>query len=416
MSPLFRASNQLRRIRSSQLILAILGTLLVTAVACGTDRAGENNEVAASSFQVEGDTLTWVPPWDEGDARKISVTSSVEFSDEWQRLMELSEGDDDFSFLTDQSSTVGTISILSKNGNGSTGEFNISIQELIAQLDNQEFEQPGFGEADFGQLTSLMGLADQLDLGVEFGIGADGSLSGVTNLEELAETVSELVDSLLLFAAFAGDDEDEMIPEEDVQKIKSLLEDLPKTDAAKLAADSGLNLVTANLFLMRSGDYSVGEQVDVFGNTPSILGISTDGKLSYVLTDISNGTATVQVSVLPGDIDLLGLMQAAVDELAGVVGEDASEIAEKIADLTAQERSQVEAISSIAFTPYTVTLTLDVETGWVTAADWSVELSLPENFEELLDEDDRDFEDFDLSDLNVTITSNAKFEEVVVGE
>lgn len=416
MTPEFRASfmfhrqlRQIKSLRNPQFFLAILAAVLITAVACGTDRAGGDNGVAASSFQVEGDTLTWAPPWEAGDTRTVNITSSFELSAAAQEFLDsVDERHGDAHELPgEQSSTVGTISIISTGSNGSTGELNIAIEELIAQLDSQGLEQPGFGEADLSQLTSLLGLTDLLDLGVEFGIGADGSLTGVTNLEELAATVNEFVDSFLKLRAFAGEG---TVPDEGIQELRTLLEELPKTEAAKLAADSGLNLVTANLFLMRSGDYTVGQPVDILGKTPTIIGLTTDGRLSYELTGISDGTATVQVQVVPGDVDLIALMEQLAVELAAVVGEDAGKITEGLAELEADERSQIEALSGVLFNPYTVTLTLDADTGWVTGADWSFEFSFPEGFEELIDEEDRDFEDFELTDLGATVNVSATFE------
>lgn len=392
-------------------MLALLAALLITAVACGTDRAGDDSGVGASSFQVEGDTLTWAPPWDEGDTRSVSVTSTLELSDGAQGFFDSFDRSSGMApeFPTEKQATVGIVSIISENSNGATGEFNLSITDLISQLETQTLEQPGFGEADFGQLSLVTGLVDQLDLGVEFGIENNGSLTGVTNLDELVETANELVDSLLLLATFA---DDEFLADEDVQELRTLLEELPKTDAVKLAADSALNLVTANLFLMRAGDYTVGQPVIVSGKTPTMIGLSTDGTFSYELTDVSGGTATMQVLVTPTDINLFDLMEQLVTELAPIFGEDLDDFSGQIPMATDRERAQFDAISSVAFNPYTVTLTLDTETGWVTAANWSYDLAFPEGFGELIEKPEDAFLGFAPEDIGVTIGVSATFEEV----
>lgn len=409
MVQLLRATTQRQRthlLRSPRLILAVLAALLITAVACGTDRPGDGNGVAASSFQVEGDTLTWAPPWEQGDARTVTVTSSVELNPATMHLFEMdnTEGRPESEFSTEKTMTVGRVSIISKNSDGAVGEFNIAMEELMSQLQAQRAELSGFGEADFGQFTSLLAIADQLDLGVEFGIDSNGALTGVTNLPELAATINEFADSLLKLAAFA--DDDEFLPADQLQELKTLLEEFPKTAAAKLAADSALNAATANMFLMRAGNYTVGQPVIVSGKTPTFIGLATDGTFSYELTDISNGTATVQVLVSPGEIDLFELLQQLAVEVATVVGEDGSKTLEEFASATPDERSMFTAISSLIFNPYTVTLTLDAETGWVTSAEWSIELSLPEGFEDLLADD----EDGDLAGIGATANVRASFE------
>ncbi len=411
MSKVFRATTQIRPsiLQSPRLLLAIFSALLITAIACGTDRAEDDNGVAASSFQVDGDTLTWAPPWEEGDTRTVSITSSVELSAAAQSFLDRVEesGGEVPEIALDQSSTVGTISIASKDSSGSTGVFDLAVEELVAQMQEQTFEQPGFGEADLSQLTSFIGLADQLDLAVEFGIDGNGSVTGVTNLAELAETVNEFIDPLLRFAALAQDDS---IPMDDIEQLRTLLEELPETEAAQLAADSALNAATANLFLMRAGEYTTGQPVVVSGMTPTIIGFATEGTLSYELTEISNGAATVEVLVSPGGVDLVALIQRVTTELTELLGDEADDAIDEITNMGPDERSQIELVAGMVFEPYTVTLTLDTSTGWVTAADWTIDLSLPEGFEDLIEDDDHDLDGIDLEELGATVSVSATFE------
>ncbi len=395
-------------LRSSRLILALSSVLLIAAVACGTDRSEDG--VGAASFQVEGETLTWSPPWEEGDSRVITVTGSAKFNPELQSMFDTAQalGGGVPDFESEQTSSTGTVSILSKNSNGATGELDVSIEEIINQLELQTLEQPGFGEADFGQFTAMLGLVNQLDLGVEFGIDGSGALTGVTNLDELAETVRRLADSMTRLAALAGE---EIIDADDIEKLNTALAELPDTEAAQIAADSMLNAATANLFLMRAGEYTVGQPVVVAGKTPTAFGFATDGTFSYELTDISNGTATVQVVVTPGEIDVLALGERLAIEVASALGEDAGKVTDGIAELEPDERSMLALLSSVIFEPYTVMLTLDADTGWVTAADWSIELALPEGFEDLIPEEDRDFDGINPADFAVTLNASATFDE-----
>ncbi len=413
MSQVFRATTQLHRLQllhSPRIMLALLATLLVTAVACGTDRADGDSDFAAGSFQVEGDTLTWAPPWDEGDTRTINVTTSTELNAGAESFLDTIEehGGERPELPRDQTVTLGSVSIIDAGSSGATGEINFSIEDLVGQLQEQSFEQPGFGDADFGQLSSMMGLIDQLDLGVEFGIDGNGAITGVTNLDDLAEEINGLADSLLRLAAFAGED---AFPGEDLERLRTLLDELPKTDAAQLVADSGINAATANMFLMRAGEYTIGQPVVVSGQTPTIIGLATDGAFTYELTGIADGAATVEVLVSPGEVDLLALMEQVIAELAPIIGDDTDDALEEFNDMDADEREQFTAITGIVFNPYTVTLTLDAETGWVTAADWSFDLSLPEGFEDLLDDDDLvDLDGISLADIGATVNVSATFE------
>ncbi len=414
MYPLFRAPNQLRRtqtLHSPRFMLALLAALLITAVACGTDRDGNGDGVAASSFQIDGDSLTWAPPWDEGDARSVTVTSSVDINAAAQDFFDRIEesGGEAPRIPGNQTSTVGTIEFISTGSTGATGELIVSIEELMSQLENQTLEQPGFGEADFSQFTSLLSLTDQLDLGVEFGIDNNGAISGVTNREELAETIDGFVDSLLSLAAFAGDDFP--IHENDEQDIRDVLAELPDLETFQLLTDTGLVVSTANLFLMRSGEYTIGQPVIVSGNAPSTFGLATTGTISYELTSISDGTATVEAIVSPGEVDLLALIERLSAEIATLVDGDVGGLSENIAGLEPDESSMFELLSDMIFDPYTVTLTLDANTGWVMAADWAVELSFPEGFEDLITEEDRDLDGLVLADFGATVNVSATFEE-----
>lgn len=398
---------------SGRVLLALFSVLLVAALACGTDRGS-----AAPAFQAEGETLSWSPQWDEGDERVITSTSSMEFNDALLAQLEAAQAPgatlSESGLGEEQSATSGTVTIISKDSDGSTARFDVSIEELIRQIQGQSLEQPGFGEADLEGFTAIMGLLGNIDLGVEFEIGNSGAVVGVTNTDELVETVQDIFDSFLRLAALAGDD---TISPEDRQKFEDALDALPDTELARVFGEIGLHSATANMFLMRSGEYTVGQPVVVTGTAPTFIGVNTDGAMTYEVTDISDDTVTVDVLVSPAEFDVLAMVERLAAEVETLIGEDADGVSQKLADLDADERAMIEALTPILFEPYTVTLTIDAATGWVTAADWSVELSLPEGFEDLIPEEDRDFEDdlgeFELSDFGVILNTSATFEEPV---
>ena len=63
-------------------LLVVASMSLVAAVACGSDDGGQgqSNGVAAASFQASEDSITWAPPWDNGDTRSITVAVRERFS------------------------------------------------------------------------------------------------------------------------------------------------------------------------------------------------------------------------------------------------------------------------------------------------------------------------------------------------
>ena len=405
---LLPGTNLNRRTSGSRLLIGFLSVLAITAVACGTDRGAEG---AAAPFQVDGDTLIWSPPWEEGDSRTVTVIASTEPNDALKMLT--SAPDSDIAQLDEeQSGTTGTVTIVSTGSDGSTVRFDFSIEELIRQLEDQTLEQPGFGESDLSQFTGIVGLLGNIDLGVEFGVDNLGAVTGVTNTEELIETVRSLFNSLLRFAALAGED---AITAEDRQKFEDALDAAPETELVRVLGELGLNTATANMFLMRSGEYTVGQPVVLNGRTATFFGLETEGSSSYEVTEIGADTVTVEVMVSPTEFDVMAMFERLTLELASLAGEDTEEITEDFADLEPDERAIVDALLPLLFEPYTVTLTLDSETGWVTNADWSVDLALPEGLEDLVPEEDREFDDefadLQLSDLEMTLRMSAVFEE-----
>lgn len=403
-----RLLTAVNRLPGVRLLLPLLSIALISAVACGTD--GGNSEPAAAEFQIQGDTLTWAPPWHSGDSRTVTAESSTEFSPALQEQFDAMQmlGGTGADLLNQPATVIGTISVLSADSGGAKAEFDIALQELIEQaMDSDLMSEPGLADSDFEQFTAVMGLLDQLDLGVKFGIDSTGALTGVTNMDELATTVREFIDSVLTLATFAGESP---LEPEDREKLNNVLAALPDTETARFASDAALNVGTANLFLMRSGVYAVGQPVAIAGNVPTAYGFETEGHATYELTDISNGAATMRIEVSPGEVDVLAMVQQYAVEIASLIGEDASELTDSIADLEPDERSLATALTGILFDPYTVMLTIDTTTGWVTTAEWSIVLALPEGFEDLIPEEDRDFDGFDLSDFVVTLHMRATFD------
>lgn len=403
-----RTLQSVRSLRSARFLLPLLSIALISAVACGTDRA--SSEPAAAEFQVAGDTLTWAPPWQAGDSRTITIENSTEFNPALQEQFDTLQllGDTGTDFMNQPATVAGTVSILSTGSDGTKAEFDIAFQELLDQMMSSEMiGEPGFGDSDFEQFTAVMGLIDQIDLGVDFGIDSTGAPTGVTNMAELATTVSEFIDSALKLASFAGESPLDI---EDQEKLNSVLMALPDTETARFASETVLNAATANLFLMRSGEYTLGQPVAIAGSVPTAFGFETEGHASYELTDLSAGSATMRVEVSPGEADVLSLVKQYAVEIAQLLDEDVSDLTDGIDELEPDERSIATALTSILFNPYTVTLTLDTATGWVTAAEWSIVLALPEGFEDLIPEEERDFDDFDLTDFSVTLHMQATFE------
>ncbi|MDA0233239.1 MAG: hypothetical protein O3B04_02585 [Chloroflexi bacterium] len=412
LSPNTRAFPYIRRFRSARLLLPLLSIALIAVVACGTDRAGDG--AAAAPFQVDGDALTWTPQWQAGDSRTVTIESSAEYSpalqqhfDNLQSLGQQLPGGATTGLPDRQTAVAGTVSFISADSTGAKAQFDINFQEMLDLMNSGLMDQQEFGGSDLDQFESAMGFIEQLDLGVEFGLDSAGAHTGVTNMEELATTVQGFIDSFLALAAFSGESP---LDPDDRAKMNSLLEALPDTEVARVFSAAALNAATANMFLMRSGEYTLGQPVAIAGNVPAAFGIETEGHATYELADISGGIATMTVEVSPGEVDVFALAEQFIIEIGAILGEDASEMLEGIANIASDERSMATALTGILFEPYTVTLTIDASTGWVTAADWSVVLALPEGFEDLIPEEERDFDGFNLSDFAVTMNMRATFE------
>jgi hypothetical protein len=310
--------------------------------------------------------------------------------------------------LADQPATViGTVSILSTDSDGTKAEFDITYQEMIdTMMSSRLMTEPGGGDSEFGQFTAVLSLIDQLDLGIEFGVDDTGALTGVTNMDELATIVRKFIDSIMAFAAFSGGSP---FDPDDREMLNSLLTALPDTETARFVSDAALDAASANLFLMSTGEYVLGQPVAIAGNVPAAFEFETDGHATYELTDISNGAATVRVEVSPVESDILTLVEQFAVEIAPLIGEDAIKVADGIAELESDERSIVGALSGILFNPYNVMLTIDTATGWVTAAEWSIEIALPESFEDLIPEEERNFDGFALFDFAMTMNMRSTF-------
>jgi hypothetical protein len=391
-------------------LLPLAALLLVAAVVgCGSDNDGA--QAAAAEFSVDGDMLTWSPPWQTVDARTVTVTSSIELSPVLQA--KASQDDSDAgglaSLVDQQATTVGTVTIKSVGDNGSKAELAIAFQDLLNKLQQQMAGTTDSFNANAGMAEAALGFINQLDLGVDFGVDGSGAITSVTNLEELAAEVKTLVNLAVKFAALS---EGDGIDPATIEKIDTAFAELPKTNAAQTVAKSMVQGATGNLFLMRSGEYKVGQPVAVAGST-SMFGLQTDGNTTYEVTGITNDVVTVVVKVTPCEVDMLAMAEQFANEIAPIIGEDPSKLTDKIAELDSSELGMISALSEILFAPYTVTLTLDSQTGWVKAADWDVTFTATEALLAGPGDDDSHFDGVNPSDLWVTMHLHSDFAEPV---
>lgn len=400
---------------SRKFFLLLPALLLMGAIACGTDRADEN-PAQFSDFEFDGETLTWAPPWDAGDTRIISLTTSLEPSPALREKLEMEmRPHESYSGVAlpdvtgPQTNSPGMVRIHSAGSDGTTAEFVVALEELLAQLEPEMSAEPGYDGPGFGDFSPMLGLLGQLDLNADFGIDNTGATTGVTNMDEIATNIGEFVDSMLALASFGGE---EPLTPEDRAKLSKFLAEFPETEAAQFMSDTALNVASGNMFLMRTGQYTLGEPVVVTGHVPTAFGFVTPGHASYELKDISDESLTVQVEVTPADVDVLALAEKYADELAGILGEDSDELTDSLAELGMDERAIIDAITSMIFESYTVDLTIDPDTGWVTAAEWDVTLQVSEELEALIpDEEMPEFEtDVNLSEFGATMHIRATFE------
>ena len=389
--------------------LFVFALLLIASVAaCGSDDGG--SEAAASEFGIDGDTLTWAPPWEEGDARTVTVTSAIELSPALKAEAESSDsvGGGFDSVADEQETTLGTVTIRSVSEPGSKAELVLAVESLLEQLLSQVANAPDSNGDAAGMATLAMGFISQLDLGIDFDVDGSGAITRVTNLEELAAEVKTLVDLVVKFAALS---EGEGMDPATLGKINSAFAELPNTAAAQVVAKSMVEGATANLFLMRSGEYKVGQPVAFAGST-SVFGLNTDGNTTYEVTNITSDAVTLLVKVTPGDVDILAMVEQFANEISPIIGEDSTDFIAEITELGTTERDSVSAVTDILFAPYTVTLTLDPETGWVTSADWNVTLTATESLLSGHSGDDSSLDGVDPADLWVTMHMHVDFVEV----
>jgi hypothetical protein len=172
--------------------------------------------------------------------------------------------------------------------------------------------------------------------------------------------------------------DEELTGEETRAMIEAALTELPQTEFAKQAALAAANGGTGNLFLMRKGEYTVGQPVTVAGQVPSLAGLMAPGEAVYELTAVSDTQATLEVEVRPQPVDLAAMFTQFMAEAGAIFGEDAAEKSTMFDEMTAEERQQFDAVAAMLFQPYTVTLTLDTVTGWVTGAEWEATFTMPE--------------------------------------
>jgi hypothetical protein len=395
--------------RITRYLLPLLAILLIAVVA-GSGR-DDDTSAAAAEYSVDGDTLTWSPPWQQGDARTVTVTTSMELSPALQAEANSSDsvGGGLTSISDGQTTTVGTVTVTSASDTGSTAELVIAMQSLFDQLQQEMSGSPDAEDTNAGMAGAALSFVSQLDLGIDFDVDNSGAITGVTNLEELAAEVKSLVD---IFVKFSSLSEGDAITPETVTKIETAFAELPKTVAAQTVAKAVVEGATGNLFLMRSGEYSVGQPVAVAGST-SILGLQTNGNTTYEVTGITGEAITVQVKVTPGDVDILAMAEQFANEIAPILGEDPATLTDKIAELDATQRDSASAFSSILFGPYTVTLTLDPQTGWVTAADWDVTFTATEALLAGSGGHEEDMIGVNPSDMWVTMHFHSEFAEPI---
>jgi hypothetical protein len=390
------------RFRPAALAALLAAVALMAVTACGIDLSG-NDDAAAAPVQVNGDTLTWNTPWQAGDARQVSTTSEIQFS---QALREqfygaLRLGEDSPQGLPEdfeppRQEFSGIVTFTSADSDGAVAEFDASLEELIAQLQSM-----GVDSEEMEMMNAAVDLASQLDLAVRFNVGSNGAVTEVTNLDQLAGEIEDMIDSLSVLARLQGGSDEEYSELIDLAKI--LLTELPQMELVQQLAVSGVQVASGNMFLMRPGEYTVGQPVAVAGQFPTAFGLVGPGSATYELTEISDGSANVRVSISPTEYDIVTDIQEALALIVPLYGEDTDGVLEQFQDFREQEQQRLNDATDLLFQPYTVDLTIDTETGWVTAVSWSFEVSIADFYGDYTEY----YGDMDPEDLTLTINTSS---------
>jgi hypothetical protein len=394
---------------ATALAIIIAPLLLIAFAACGSDDPAE-----ARSVQVNGDKLTWSPPWQAGDARSVTLETDTQLSPALQEQLDALAADvpDLQTQLEDaqSQSLTGTVTFVSVSDNGTVAEYAVPLDAIMDQITDA-----GLDSENAQMISAMAGLFGQLDLAVEIGIDSSGAVTGVTNLDELTATLSDFMGSLMDLAALSG--EDAMDAEERAQ-MELFLEQLPNSILVQDLAKSAVQMATGQMFLMREGEYTVGQPVIVNQSAPSTFGLLSQSKVTYLLTSVDGGTATMDVTVAPEGLDLVQLLISAIKDFAGMAGEDPDDAVDGLDSIPVEAQPVIDDLTAMFFQPYTVTLTIDTETGWVTSASWGAELSVPQS---IIDQFESVSEfggtpELSLSDISATMLITSTFSPVVAEE
>lgn len=361
-------------IRFTALVSVITLALLLAACDVDSPDEGEKQDVEQDSFQ-------WNAPWRAGESRSVNITHEVTGGDL------LADG------LTDEERENLDLLILI-NGlfgggrvMGQVGESRLTVIELESDGSTIEFQiLPVPIDSILNPETFLTDefrtyFASNTGFTARMSVGPSGSIEQVQITDDL---LSDVTDADIFFSEI-------MVP--GPLRSPGLLQPGADEYARLMETESGLDLIEAlvetragGLFLIRPGEYVVGEKVRVERPVPQMIpqfmtGVGPDlmfpADVEYRLNAISDGIAYFDISISKTLNGVYEVYRSSEDAVAtaleyefSIPEEDDEEFRDYLVSYLASSETKL------------IHLQVDIATGWPLSAEWTESYNYSEAFGE----------------------------------
>ena len=372
-----RLANPLRRVLRARFLLSATAATIILSAACGgssptplpptaTAPAATSTPESLPLLSVDEGIFTWSPQWQPGDARAISVQALVgEVKVDTEGLSEEAQaGLDQFTLgLENFGKTMAMLRV---------GDSHFTVTEVtpdgaVGDLRISTLVPPGDFQGIAGYMDAPEFLAELQPREVTARIRVDryGEVTGIVNIDEVAGQLVQLASDLE--ASRLG----EAPPQEDMDTFIRLLQ----TESGKDSVQALVEAKAGHLFLLRPGEYRVGETVETTLDMPTSVGQVIPANAKYVLTGVTDGIAHIDVTLTPSPEGLY----RAYEQMAAETSEVTGEPSDPFPAIDSEEGQQGVALFSRLLSPYTVKLQVDTATGWITSAEWTETFPLSQN-------------------------------------
>jgi hypothetical protein len=364
-----------RLLRMPLVLLAAAAALALAA--CGTDDSSPDaaqspaGSGASRAAAVDGDVLTYSPPFQPGDAVEISLSTSM-----------TAEGGDDsmfggFSglapFPAEPVNLTTGLKIIEAGPSGYVVEQTTPLTQFKDAL------APQAAALDEGQAEAFAAVIDQLaaeEFVVRARVSPAGSVTEILNVDDLNGWLVGLVETIAAQAGAFSEDSEELDPSE-IEEMKAGLAALLDSEGGMRIFAASAETAMAGLFMVPKGQYALGQPATVSTDVKALTMIPVPGKVTTTLTALNSQTAEFTITSTPDQGKMaeamLGWLKALMTSMPGVTDADIEEMESSLDD---PEFAMAASIFEAMAVPVTTTVSIDLATGWVTSTKSSLELSL----------------------------------------